>query len=53
MSGPFLLIRSSLELARVGYGLFVRLLGARRGRVFFWGGFAASALVATYLQVTH
>lgn len=52
MNGPFLLIRATYGFARVGYGLFIRLLGAR-GKTFFWGGVALSAVVATYLQVTH
>ena len=53
MNGPFLLIRSSLYFASVGFRLFVRLLGAKRGKAFFWGGFALSAAVAVYLQLAH
>ncbi len=53
MSGPFLLIRASYSFAQVGFRLFVRLLGAKRGKAFFWGGFALSAVAAVYLQLTH
>ena len=48
MNGPFLLIRATLTFARTGYSLFARM---RHGKALFWGGFAASALVAVVLEV--
>ncbi len=53
MNGPFLLVRATVGFARVGFGVFVRLLGARRGKAVFWGGFALSTVAAIYLQTTH
>jgi len=47
-NGPFLLLRATLVFARTGYSLFSRV---KHGKALFWGGFAASAVVAVVLQL--
>jgi hypothetical protein len=52
VNGPLLLFRASARLALFGLALYTRLLGPKRAKRLFWGGMAASALVAVALQLS-
>jgi len=51
VNGPFLLIRATASFAMAGLGVFVRVLGKRRGKTAFLTLTALSALVAVVLEL--
>lgn len=53
MNGPLLLLRATLYFVTIGFTLWTKLFGARRGKLLFFGAMGASTVVAIYLQMTR